>query len=138
LSEPTSVTVKVSPLRWNSACRRETVTSSRKISLSGCRPACTTSSSRRNREPEPGPRCTTSSACPEGSMLAGALLGVGWATGQPKTFSATASVALTPVPKYLAPLSPEIPPSAVTIDTDAQLLHSTEVVLEARLVTVGE
>src|SRR4029079_15310662 len=61
-------------------------------------------------------------------VLAGALFGVGWATGQPKTFSATASVALTPVPKYLAPLSPEIPPSAVTIDTDAQLLHSTEVV----------
>jgi hypothetical protein len=27
--------VKPSPARWNSACRRETVTSSRKISLSG-------------------------------------------------------------------------------------------------------
>ena len=59
----------MSPVRWNSACWRETVTSSRKISLSGCRPACTTSSSSRNREPEPGPRWTTSSAWPVGQRV---------------------------------------------------------------------
>ena len=35
--------------RRNSACRRETVTSSRKMSLSGCRPAVVTSSSSRKR-----------------------------------------------------------------------------------------
>ena len=36
---PTSRTEKPSSVRTNSACRRETVTSSRKMSLAGCRPA---------------------------------------------------------------------------------------------------
>jgi hypothetical protein len=57
----------------------------------------------------------------------GLLVGVVWSMGQPPSYSATASLALTPVPKYLAPLSTEIAPPEVTIDTDAQLLHSPAV-----------
>src|SRR5664279_3453326 len=51
------------------ACRRLTVTSSRKMSLSGWRPADTSSVSSRKRLPALGPRCTTSRALPEGSAL---------------------------------------------------------------------
>jgi uncharacterized protein involved in exopolysaccharide biosynthesis len=57
----------------------------------------------------------------------GLQVGLVWSLGQPTTYSATASVALTPVPKYLSPLSPEIAPPEVTIDTDAQLLRSPAV-----------
>jgi len=64
---PTSRTVNPLPPRWNSACRRETVTSSRKMSLSGWRPLVVTSWSSRNRAPALGPRRTTSSAMPGGS-----------------------------------------------------------------------
>ena len=64
---PTSRTVKPARPRWNSACRRDTVTSSRKMSLSGCRPLVVTSWSSRNRAPALGPRRTTSSAMPGGS-----------------------------------------------------------------------
>ena len=45
---------------------RLTVTSSRKMSLSGCRPADVVGWSSRNREPALGPRLTTSSAEPAG------------------------------------------------------------------------
>src|SRR5918998_3909280 len=51
----------------NSAWRRETVTSSRKMSLSGWRPALVDARSSRKREPALGPRLTTSRAEPAGS-----------------------------------------------------------------------
>jgi uncharacterized protein involved in exopolysaccharide biosynthesis len=57
----------------------------------------------------------------------GLLAGLVWSMGQQASYSATASLALTPVPKYLAPLSTQIAPPEVTIDTDAQLLHSPAV-----------
>jgi uncharacterized protein involved in exopolysaccharide biosynthesis len=57
----------------------------------------------------------------------GLLIGVVLSVTRPVTYSATASLALTPVPKYLAPLSTEIAPPEVTIDTDAQLLRSPAV-----------
>src|SRR5690606_41768224 len=53
---PTSRTENAPPWRANSACLRETVTSSRKMSLSGCRPQDVRSLSRRNRLPALGPR----------------------------------------------------------------------------------
>lgn len=59
--------------------------------------------------------------------LVGLLLGIVWSTGQPTSYSATSSLALTPVPKYLSPLSTQIAPPEVSIDTDAQLLHSPAV-----------
>ena len=55
-------------------------------------------------------------------MLVGLLAGFAWSLRQPSTYSATASVALTPVPKYLTPSTTELVAPAVTIDTDAQLL----------------
>jgi hypothetical protein len=64
---PTSRTPNPASERRNSACRRETVTSSRKMSLSGCRPTVVTSLSSRKRLPAFGPRLTTSSALPVGS-----------------------------------------------------------------------
>lgn len=60
-------------------------------------------------------------------MCLGLLFGFVWSMGQPATFSATASLVLTPVPKYLSPLSTAIAPPEVTIDTDAQLLRSPAV-----------
>src|SRR5829696_5730772 len=48
------------------AWRRDTVTSSRKMSLSGWRPAETSSLSSTKREPAPGPRFTTSTPAPSG------------------------------------------------------------------------
>jgi uncharacterized protein involved in exopolysaccharide biosynthesis len=62
-----------------------------------------------------------------GFMLAGILIGFVWALQQPSTYSATASVALTPVPKYLVPSTTELVAPEVTVDTDAQLLQSPEV-----------
>src|SRR5690606_18350379 len=53
--------------RRNSAWRRETVTSSRKMSLSGWRPALVVSRANKNREPAFGPRLTTSRAEPAGN-----------------------------------------------------------------------
>jgi uncharacterized protein involved in exopolysaccharide biosynthesis len=62
-----------------------------------------------------------------GFMLAGILIGFVWALQQPSTYSATASIALTPVPKYIAPSTTDLVAPEVTIDTDAQLLQSPEV-----------
>jgi uncharacterized protein involved in exopolysaccharide biosynthesis len=56
-------------------------------------------------------------------LMVGALLLV----GQPATYSATASIALTPVPKYVSPSTTGLPAAEVTIDTDAQLLGSPPV-----------
>lgn len=66
-------------------------------------------------------------------LLIGALVGVGlaaglaWSMHQPSRFSATASVALVPVPVYVAPTTTELVPPEVSIDTDAQLLRSPAV-----------
>jgi uncharacterized protein involved in exopolysaccharide biosynthesis len=63
----------------------------------------------------------------------GALMGIGLLVGlvvgvlQPSTYSATASIALTPVPVYVSGSTTELVPPAVTIDTDAQLLGSPRV-----------
>ncbi len=62
-----------------------------------------------------------------GFMLAGILIGFVWSLQQPSTYSATASIALTPVPKYVAPSTTDLVAPEVTIDTDAQLLQSPEV-----------
>jgi uncharacterized protein involved in exopolysaccharide biosynthesis len=61
-------------------------------------------------------------------MGVGLVLGYGWSLTQPTSFSATASVALTPVPMYVTASTTDLPPPPVTIDTDAQLLHSPRVV----------
>jgi uncharacterized protein involved in exopolysaccharide biosynthesis len=60
-------------------------------------------------------------------MLVGLLVGFAWSLPRPSSYSATASVALTPVPKYLTPSTSELVAPAVTIDTDAQLLQSPQV-----------
>ena len=57
----------------------------------------------------------------------GFLAGIAWSMQQPSTFSATTSIALTPVPKYVTPSTTELVPPEVTIDTDAQLLQSPKV-----------
>src|SRR5918997_5354071 len=78
------ITTNSPPSRRNSACRRETVTSSRKMSLSGCRPALVVSWSSRNRDPAFGPRLTTSSADPPGSASTPATEdsgGLSWSSG---------------------------------------------------------
>jgi uncharacterized protein involved in exopolysaccharide biosynthesis len=56
----------------------------------------------------------------------GLLGGVAMSMRQPATYSATVSIALAPVPKYVTTPS-ELPPPEVTIDTDAQLLNSPAV-----------
>ncbi len=66
-------------------------------------------------------------------VLVGALVGIGfvagfaWSMQQSPTFSATTSIALTPVPKYVIPSTTELVPPEVTIDTDAQLMQSPKV-----------
>jgi len=60
-------------------------------------------------------------------MGLGLLAGFAWSLLQPSTFSATASVALTPVPVYVMSSTTELAPPAVSIDTDAQLLRSPRV-----------
>lgn len=57
-------------------------------------------------------------------MSIGLLTGLAWATMQPPTYSATASVALAQVPVYVMRSTNELVPPEVSIDTDAQLLHS--------------
>ncbi len=57
----------------------------------------------------------------------GLLAGLAWSMRQPATYSATVSIALAPVPKYVTTPNELLPPE-VTIDTDAQLLSSPEVV----------
>ena len=61
-------------------------------------------------------------------MGIGLVLGYGWSLTRPTSFSATASIALTPVPMYVTASSSDLPPPPVTIDTDAQLLHNPRVV----------
>jgi hypothetical protein len=61
------------------------------------------------------------------AMVIGVLVGLMLALLQPSTFSATASVALTPVPVYVAPSVSDLAPPPVTIDTDAQLVRSSPV-----------
>lgn len=60
-------------------------------------------------------------------MGVGLLAGYAWSLLQPTTFSATASVALTPVPVYVTAATRELVPPEVSIDTDAQLLRSARV-----------
>ncbi len=57
----------------------------------------------------------------------GALAGLVWSLGQETSYSATASVVLVPVPMYVSASTTEIAPPEVSIDTDAQLLHSPRV-----------
>jgi len=57
----------------------------------------------------------------------GLLVGIALFWTRPVTYSATASAVLTPVPKYLTPSTTTLVPPPVTIDTDAQLLHSPQV-----------
>lgn len=54
----------------------------------------------------------------------GLLVGLAWGMMQPATYSATASVALAQVPVYVMRSTGELVPPEVSIDTDAQLLHS--------------
>jgi uncharacterized protein involved in exopolysaccharide biosynthesis len=60
-------------------------------------------------------------------VVAGLLVGLLWSWGHTTTYSATASVMLTPVPKYVTPSTVTLVPPPVTIDTDAQLLQHPEV-----------
>ncbi len=60
-------------------------------------------------------------------MALGLLVGLAWSLVQPTTYSSTASVALAPVPKYVVATGVGLAPPEVTIDTDAQLLNSPEV-----------
>jgi len=60
-------------------------------------------------------------------MVAGLMTGFAWSVQQPAMFSATTSVALSPVPKYLTSSIVDIAAPEVTIDTDAQLLQSPQV-----------
>ncbi len=69
-----SRTTNSSPSRTNSACRRDTVTSSRKMSLSVLRPATVRTASSRKRAPALGPRCMMSSADVGGSARDGRLV----------------------------------------------------------------
>ncbi|MGZ4448835.1 MAG: hypothetical protein ACXVW4_03485 [Nocardioides sp.] len=58
----------------------------------------------------------------------GLVAGFVWSLGQPTLYSATASVALAPVPQYVTPSTTETVAPAVSVDTDAQLLQSPQVV----------
>ena len=69
-------------------------------------------------------------------MVVGLLLGLAWSMTQSVTFSSTASVSLAPVPKYVLPTGVGLAPPAVSIDTDAQLLNSPEV-LESVALAIG-
>lgn len=60
----------------------------------------------------------------------GLVGGLAWASALDTVFTATASVTLTPVPKYVLPTGVGLAPPEVSIDTDAQLLHSPVVLDE--------
>ena len=60
-------------------------------------------------------------------MDVGLVVGLVWSLTQPVTYSATASVTLTPVPVYVMRTTNELVPPKVSIDTDAQLLQSPKV-----------
>jgi uncharacterized protein involved in exopolysaccharide biosynthesis len=61
-----------------------------------------------------------------GCMVLGLLVGLGWASVQPKTYTAQASVLLAPVPTYVSSETGR-PPREVTIDTDARLVTGARV-----------
>lgn len=63
----------------------------------------------------------------EASVALGILAGILMALGQPATWSSTSSVALTPVPVYVKVAADDLVPPEVSIDTDAQLLGSPQV-----------
>ena len=58
---------------------------------------------------------------------AGLVAGIVMSRQQPPSFSATASVVLVQVPMYVTPATGGLMPPEVSIDTDAQLLRSPEV-----------
>jgi uncharacterized protein involved in exopolysaccharide biosynthesis len=60
-------------------------------------------------------------------MAVGLLAGFGWSLRQPTTYSATASIELSQVPKYVTLSTSDLAAPEVSIDTDAQLLRSPEV-----------
>src|SRR4051794_10539824 len=63
-----------------------------------------------------------------GSMMGlGLVVGLVWSLLQPASFSASASIVLAPVPAYVALTTTELVPPEVTIDTDAQLTRSPDV-----------
>lgn len=61
------------------------------------------------------------------AVMIGVLAGLGLSLMQPRTFSATASVSLVPVPVYVMSSMSELAPPPVSIDTDAQLVRSSSV-----------
>lgn len=63
----------------------------------------------------------------EASVALGLVVGVAVSLAQPATWSSTASVALSPVPVYVKISSEDLVPPEVSIDTDAQLLGSPQV-----------
>ncbi len=68
-----------------------------------------------------------------GLVALGLVAGLGVSLTGTRTWSATTSVALAPVPVYVMPTVDELAPPEVSIDTDAQLLRSPTV-----LAAVGE
>jgi uncharacterized protein involved in exopolysaccharide biosynthesis len=66
-------------------------------------------------------------------VAAGLALGTLWSSTSPPAYSATASIVLVPVPKYVIPATAGLLPPEVSIDTDAQLLRSPAV-----LAAIGE
>jgi hypothetical protein len=68
-------------------------------------------------------------------VVGGLLAGMGWSASQPGTYTATASVVLAPVPVYVLPATAGLLPPEVSIDTDAQLLQSPEVLAAIGMVT---
>lgn len=69
-------------------------------------------------------------------MCGGLLAGLGWALLQPPSYSATASVILSPVPSYVSVATSGRLPRQVTIDSDAQLVRDPTV-LGAVAMAVG-
>lgn len=61
-------------------------------------------------------------------VVLGLLIGLAWSLTQQSTWTSTASVSLAPVPKYVLPTGTGLAAPAVSIDTDAQLLSSPQVV----------
>jgi uncharacterized protein involved in exopolysaccharide biosynthesis len=60
-------------------------------------------------------------------MTMGILAGLAWSLTQGRTYSATSSVVPVSVPMYVIPSTAGLLPPPVSIDTDAQLLRSPEV-----------
>jgi uncharacterized protein involved in exopolysaccharide biosynthesis len=69
-------------------------------------------------------------------MTAGVVSGVVWGWQQPPTYEARSSIALQPVPAYVSIQTSRQPPD-VTIDTDAQLFRSPEVLDAVAAATGG-